>query len=269
MKPLLLIASLLTVACSRDHQASAAGDIALTTNRDLVNAIAQNDALKAAQAAIDSGHPWRATQMLAPELKNPAKRTPAALIVAARAAAGWDGWPEVDKLLAKESWIDAQFEGEGRELLARSALERGVDTLALSSSAAALRDAKSPDLRAVRTVLLARALERNNYFDSAAVMYASAATALRPVHDWLALRQAGVLRDSAARAKAYAVVTLPAAKARVPWTEAQARERYEDLLGAAARFAALGATVPALRLRMSVAPDDARRAAVRDELLNF
>src|ERR1043166_2351054 len=184
MKPLLFLVLLLAGACSRDHQASAAGDLSLGTNRDLENAIAQNDALKAAQAAIDSGHPWRATQMLAPELKNPAKRTPATLIVAARAAAGWDGWPEVDKLLAKESWVDAQFDGEGRELLARSALERGVDTLALSNSAAALRDAKAPDARAVRSVLLARALERNNYFDSAAVLYAAGAASLRSVHDW-------------------------------------------------------------------------------------
>ncbi|HEX4682284.1 MAG TPA: lytic transglycosylase domain-containing protein [Gemmatimonadaceae bacterium] len=269
MKPLLLLAVLLIAACSRDHSASAAGDVSPTTNRDLVNAIAQNDALKAAQAAIDSGHPWRATQMLAPELKAPERRTPATLMVAARAAAGWDGWPEVDKLLAGESWVDAEFEGEGRELLARSALERGVDTLALSNTAAALRDAKSADVRAVRSVLFARALERNNYFDSAAVYYASAATALRPVHDWLALRAAGVLRDSAARAKAYASLTLPAAKARVPWTEAQTLERYENPLGAAARYASLGATVTALRLRISVAPDDARRAAIRDELVNF
>jgi soluble lytic murein transglycosylase len=269
MKPLVFLAVAALLACSRDHQANASGDVSLAANRDLANAIVRDVALVAAQAAIDSGHPWRATQMLAPVLKRQDKRTPAALIVAARAAAAWDGWPEVDKLLGKESWLDSQFEGEGRELLARSALERGVDTAALSNTAAALRDARSADARAVRTVLYARALERNNYFDSAAVMYERAATSLRTVHDWLALRAAGVQRDSAVRAKLYAGVTRPAAKARVPWTEAQTRERYQDALGAASRYAALGATVTALRLRLSVAPDSGRRATIRDELLGF
>jgi hypothetical protein len=64
------------------------------------------------------------------------------LIVAARAAAGWDGWSEVDKLLAKEPWIDGQFGGEARELLTRSALARDADTLALRHASAAARDAR-------------------------------------------------------------------------------------------------------------------------------
>ena len=61
----------------------------------------------------------------------------------------------------------------------------------------------------------------------------------------------------------------PAARARIRWTEAQSRERGQDALGAAARYAALGATVTALRLRLSVAPDSATRNTIRDELLAF
>ena len=262
---LFLAAFVVLSSCSSEHEASASGDVSHSSAQN----VSSDSALRPAQALIDSGHPWRATQLLGPVLKSPARRTPATLLVAARAAAGWDGWVEVDKLLAHETWLDTENNGEGRELLARSALERGVDTLALTNAEAALRDATTPDTRAVRSVLLARALERGNYFDSAAVMYARAAAALRPLHDWLALRVAGVERDSADRAKSYASITLPAARARVPWTEAQTRERYEDALGAAARYAALGATVSALRLRMSVAPDTVRRAAVRDELLSF
>lgn len=269
MKSLLLLSLVFAVGCSREHRASAAGDVALTSNADLDKAISQDDLLKRAQAAIDSGHPWRATQVLAPALRSPGKRTPATLIVAARAAAGWDGWTEVDKLLANQSWVDGQYGGEGRELLARSALERGTDTSALSHASAALRDAKTADARSVRTVLLARALERNNYFDSAATMYLHGTTTFRSLHDWLVLRAAGVERDSADRAKLYASVRLPPAKGRVPWTEAEVRERYQDALGAAARYAALGATVMALRLRLSVAPDSATRATVRDDLLAF
>src|ERR1043166_1185530 len=85
--------------CSSRQEASAAGDVVSTAERDLAHAISQSDALKTAQAAIDAGHPWRATQIVAPVVRDPKKRTPAALIVAARAAAGWNGWAEVEKLL--------------------------------------------------------------------------------------------------------------------------------------------------------------------------
>ena len=274
MKRLVFCIAAALAACSSKPDASAAGDVdplaaATAPHTDLSRAIAQNSDVAAAQKAIDDGHPWRATQIIAPVLKDAARRTPAALIVAARAAAGWDGWPEVDKLLTKESWIDAQFDGEARELLTRSALERGADTAALTQARLALQDAKTAETRAVRNVYYARALERTNSFDSAAVAYARAAESLRPARDWLLLRSAGTQRDSTDRAKLYAGVRSPVAKARVQWTEAQSRERAHDALGAAARYTALGATVTALRLRLSVAPDSASRNTIRDELFAF
>jgi soluble lytic murein transglycosylase len=118
-------------------------------------------------------------------------------------------------------------------------------------------------------VLLARALERNNLFDSAIVTYRRAADGLPRVRDWLALRIAGTQRDSAARAKIYAGIALPIAKSRILWTEAETRERLGDALGAADRYASLGATVVALRLRLSVAPDTATRDVVKKDLLEF
>src|SRR3569623_1271289 len=227
----LAFAAALT-ACSSSRDASASGEVdqppgAPSESSDLTRAIAQYSDVAAAQKAIDDGHPWRATQIITPVLKTAAQRTPAALIVAARAAAGWDGWPEVDKLLAKESWIDAQFGGEGRELLARSALERGADTAALTQSRLALQASKSADTRAERAVYLARAFERNNYFDSAAVMYARGGESLRTVRDWLLLRAAGTQRDSADRAKSYAGIRSAIAKSRIPWNEAQRLERAQ------------------------------------------
>ncbi|HEY9229832.1 MAG TPA: hypothetical protein VIP11_24485, partial [Gemmatimonadaceae bacterium] len=109
---LLLAATVLVVACndsSREdssREADAAGDAVLSdTSRELDDAIAQSDVLKAGQAAVDSGHPWRATGLVAPVLRDAKQRTPAAVLVAARAAAGWGGWTEVDKLLAREPWI--------------------------------------------------------------------------------------------------------------------------------------------------------------------
>jgi soluble lytic murein transglycosylase len=239
---------------------------------DLARAVAASGDLGIAQAAIDSGHPWRATQSMAQLLRDPSKRSPAALVVAARAAAGWDGWAEVDKLLGKQAWVDTLFGGEARELLTRSALERGADTIALAHASAAVRDANAADARATRLVLLARALERTNAFDSAAAMYAAAGesgNALRPIRDWLALRAAGSERDSARRARYYARVGEPSARTRIAWTEAQARERFGDAAGAAQRYAALGAIVPSIRLRLSLPADPATRDAQRAELLTF
>ena len=249
------------------HESTASGDVGPRASSP--SAIAQSDAVKGAQSLIDAGHPWRATQLLAAALRDPKERTPEALLVAGRAAAAWAGWTEVDKLLVAEPWIDSQFEGEARELLARAALERSADTSALAQASAAVREAREPNVRAVRLVLLARALERNNYFDSAAATYSRAATALRPVRDWLQLRVAGTEGDSAKRAAMFATITLPVTRPRIAWTEAQVRERFGDALGAATRYAALGAIVPALRLRLSVAPDNETRDAIKAELLAF
>src|SRR5262245_44020321 len=179
-----LLAALVT-ACGSSDQNSEGGDVAGSAGQtrsknqspELSAAIARDPALRAAQAAVDSDHPWLATQRLAPVLEG--QRTPAAVLIAARAAAGWGGWTEVDRLLSGEPWLDAQFGGEGRELLARAALERGADSTALRQTTAALRSAKDPETRGVRSVLHARALERNNQFDSAAGMYAKGAAVVR------------------------------------------------------------------------------------------
>jgi len=267
MKWLALSVAVFLVACSADHQAAASGEIESSGQRELARAISQSDVLSAADKSIDKGHPWRATTLVMPVIRQPAKRSPAALIVAARAASGWEGWAEVEKLLAKESWIDSRYDGEARELLARAALERGDDAAALEQASAALKDATTNQTQAIRKVYLARALERANSYDSAAVLYLSAAEALPSIRDWLLLRAAGVQLDSARRAKSFAAIKLEPARARIPWTDAQTRERAKDFRGAAVRYAELGATVTSLRLRLLSATSDAARATVRSELI--
>src|SRR5258708_14654488 len=85
--------------------------------------------------------------------------------------------------------------------------------------------------------------------------------------DWLELRAGGADRDASARTRAYAGVRSTVSRARVPWTEAQARERFGDIAGAAERFAALGARVTTLRLRLALASDSAGRLRVKDSLI--
>jgi soluble lytic murein transglycosylase len=270
----LLFCLLFLIAGCGSPDASAGADTvdrgtARESNADgeLAVATAQDQVLRDAQQALDAGHPWRATQLLAPVLRDGAKRSPAALLLAARAAADWGGWSEVDKLIGHETWVDAQFGGEGRELLTRSALERGADSTAVAFATTAVSSAATPKTKAMRQVLLARALERVNQFGPAADAYAAAASTFPSIRDWLELRVAGNETDSAKRAALFAGIQLRAAKQRIAWTDAQARERFGDRLGAAARYASIGATVPALRLRLAASTDDATRGAVKNELL--
>jgi soluble lytic murein transglycosylase len=232
----------------------------------------RDSVLVSAAAAFENGQPWRAAQILAPVLRDSTQRTPERVLLAARAAAAWGGWSQVDRLLTRELWLDTQFDGLGRELLARAATARREDTVALRHARFALDATTNPRTRGIRGVLVARAFDRMDSLDRAATSYAEAASLLPDVADWLRLRAAGVTGDSAARAVHYATLQTQAAKARVPWVDAQARERSGDLAGATLAYDALGARVASLRLRLAEATgagDTAARSAVRRELFDL
>jgi soluble lytic murein transglycosylase len=220
-----------------------------------------------ADSLVDAGRPWRATVLLAPSVKVPTSASPAVRLVAARAAAAWQGWAEVDRLLHGAPWLDSALDGEGRELLARSALERGQP--AEEDARVALAAARTPTEQAVRRVLLARALDRADQRDSAAELYATAAGELPAAADWLRLRAAGVSADSEDRAKLFAKVASAPARARIPWTDAQSRERARDFAGAARVYRSVKAEPSALRAEALAARDDAARAAVAGRVAAF
>lgn len=222
--------------------------------------------VQAAAAALEAGRPWRASTIMAPVLADSRRRTPEAILVAARAAAELSAWSDVDRLLRNEGWVDTAFAARGRALLARAAFERRDDAAAVRNAHAAIAAAPDASERGTRLVLLARALERLDQRDSARVAYQEAAAALPAAADWLRLRAATLSPDTAARAAAYASLTTPAARARAPWIEAQARERTGDLVGAAARYDALGARMTAIRIRLAATPDPEARQAIRRDL---
>ncbi len=230
--------------------------------------IAQGDPLaKRADSLLRTGHAWRATALLAPRLATPATATPELRITGARAAAGWEGWSEVDRLLRDAPWLDSQFGGEGRELLVRSALERGVD--ALPDAQRAIASASDDASRVTRRVLLARALDRGNQRDSAAAGYLAAAARLPGIADWLRLRAAGVSGDSSARATLFARVGSSTARARIAATDAQARERSGDLAGAARSFRRAKDEGSAFRVEAMSARDDPAKAALAQRIVAF
>src|ERR1044071_2328490 len=156
MKRGLVLCVALVPACRDSGSQTSGGDVVLTTKpaAALAQEIAANPTLRAADSAITGGHAWRATVGLAPLLRDATHRTPAAVLLAARAAAAWDGWAEVTRLLRGQTWGDPAYGGEGRELSARAALELNADS-AVQLASAAVNDAPSEAGRARRRVFLA------------------------------------------------------------------------------------------------------------------
>jgi len=227
--------------------------------------------LETAREALERGRPWQASLLVAPVVGDSTQRTPPAVFLAATAASRWGGWPEVGRLLQGETWLDSLFDGRGRILLARSALERGDDSLALAHALAAPRGRYAEE-EGERLFLLATAYDRVDQLDSAAATYRRAAAVLPAVADWILLKAAAVTADSAARVSIYERINLSLAKARTGWTDAAAEERAGNLEGAAGRYRELGAWLTAARLQLRMSGDrataaSAPRAEVRRELL--
>ncbi|MEZ4456191.1 MAG: transglycosylase SLT domain-containing protein [Gemmatimonadales bacterium] len=225
---------------------------------------AADSAVALASRAIDEGRPWQATRLLA-RYSAAAPDNPALALTAARAAAEWEGWTTVIRLLQGERWLDSATGGDGRALLARAYRERGQAAEALRHGRRAVAVAAAPATRGARLVVVARALDRLGQLDSAAAAYGAAAVDLPEIGEWLRLRAAGVTIDSAARAALYRDLTSPTARSRIGWTEALALDRAGDWRRSADRYAALGARMAAIRLRLANG-DSAVRRTTRDDL---
>ena len=228
---------------------------------------AADSAIDAARDAIARGLSWRASLLLGPVLADPARRTPEALMLAARAASGWEGWAEVERLIGDEPWLDSAFDGEGRALLARAALARRADSAAAAHAALAVRAAPDSMVRGERLVILARALDRLDSLSRAANAYAEAATLLPDLTQWLIFRAAIVTPDAAAREQLFGAIASPVARAKLAAARAEALGRTADSAGAAEAYAALGDWPAAYRYRLGAARGDSLRAAFRSELV--
>ncbi|MDB4882925.1 MAG: Lytic transglycosylase catalytic [Gemmatimonadetes bacterium] len=266
----VLVVSLWTsAACAQtpDRRAASGAATAIDISRSLLAELGADPLATRADSLVRAGRPWRATLLLAPALRSPTSATAAVRVAGARAAAAWSGWTEVERILTDAPWLDNQLDGEGRELLARSLLERGQP--AVDDARRAVAAARTDAQRVVRRVLLARAFDRANTPDSAAVWYASAAARLPDVTDWLRLRVAGVVAESSGRAALFARVTEPAARQRIAWTDAQARERAGDFAGAARVYHSLSAEPAAFRSEALAARDDASKSALVGRIIAY
>jgi soluble lytic murein transglycosylase len=239
----------------------------LADSERMVARTATDSVLAAAQQALDRGLPWRASQMLQPMMRDSARGTPDAVLLAANAASRWGGWSQVQRLLAGVIWDGTPAAGSANLLAARAAVELGADSAAVAQARLAGPELSDPLRRAEALVVLGRALDRLGERDSAAVAYDSAAQLAPQVADWLRLRAASVTADSVQRARRYAPIRLPGVLDRLAVTEAAAREKAGDLLGAAAFYRRVGNPVAGLRLQLAAQSDAETRDSVRRALL--
>lgn len=232
---------------------------------------AQSVALDEVEAALRSGANWHATELLQPALVAGSTK-PEIIIAAARAAAGWEGWPTVARLLGTRDWLGTRFDAIGYRLLTDAALAEDRPSDALTFARLALPKTlilRVNDEAGRRWINLARAHERLGAWDSAGVAYTQAAALLPEVSDWLALRAAGVTSDSVTRARLYTTVTSPVARARIGPTEALAWTRAGDKVRAAREYAAAGSKAVALRLRWEANTDPSTRRQIGAALLGL
>jgi soluble lytic murein transglycosylase len=220
-----------------------------------------------ARAALAQGRYWRATEILSPVMENDSLRTPEAAFVAARAASGWGGWREVERILNRETWLDSLYSGEGRALLARAQIGLENDSAAVENARIALSLALSEDERARRLVLMGRAQTMISDAPGASASYLEAARIIPQAADWLRLRAAAWIADSTVRRELLAILTLPHAVELLARTDALASENTGDTLGAIERYTRIGNMEAVFRLRLALLMVAADSAALRQDIM--
>lgn len=85
------------------------------------------------QTFLRNGQDWRAARAMREYLRREKNRRPEAILLAARAEAGWGGWDRVRDYLQGESWLGTVHGGEGWYWLGRALEEDGARAEALAA----------------------------------------------------------------------------------------------------------------------------------------
>lgn len=193
-----------------------------------------------ALTAMREGRYLRASLILRDYLAARPDASAPAVLLAARAEAGWGDWEEVRRLLEGRTWLDRVGAGQGWHLLGRSQLELGewhrgsaslARFLAMTDEAGAGREQAQ--------VLLRRAAALVEQRDHAGAVKAyDAAAALVPViEDWIGVQAASALAavgDTAGVRERLADIDDMLVRDWAWRTEVRARRNAGDRLGAEA-----------------------------------
>jgi soluble lytic murein transglycosylase len=202
-----------------------------------------------ALAALNQGRYLRASLILGEYLAASTDSTPSAVMLAARAAAGWGDWERVRQLLAGQSWLDRIGSGYGWSLLGRSQVELGQYREGSASLARFLTVADTGGSREQGLALVkqAEALAAQKDYAGAVAAYDRAAESLPHIADWIAVFAANAAGDAgdttAVRARLAQVDSVLAQE--WSWrTLARARRNASDVAGAVAEAERAAARVP-------------------------
>jgi soluble lytic murein transglycosylase len=195
-------------------------------------------AARTAQGRLDDGRPWAAWSALRDFAEQDADPLPPAVaLLAARSAAGWQGWSHVRRLLEGQPWLASEDGGAGLRLLGE-AEEANRDWAAAANAYRRYAAVAAGADRGVAHARLGAALRRADENAAAADAFAHAARELPEVADWMAALRADAL--AAARAPtlpAMAPAGSSAARAAAARAEARWRSARADASGAAERLA--------------------------------
>ncbi|HET7464445.1 MAG TPA: lytic transglycosylase domain-containing protein [Longimicrobium sp.] len=194
-------------------------------------------AARTAHARLDDGRPWAAWNALRDFVDDDADELPPAVaLLAARSAAGWDGWSHVRRLLEGRDWLAKEDDGAGLMLLGQAEAAGGDWASAAKAYRRYAAVAQGAD-RGVAHARLGAVLRRADRDAEAAAAFARAAEDLPEVADWMAALRADAL--AAAGSGDVASVTpggSSAARAQAARAEARWRAGRGDASGAAARL---------------------------------
>jgi soluble lytic murein transglycosylase len=180
-------------------------------------------AVREAEGKLDAGRPWAAWKLLRGYVKDPADAPDAVVLTAARAAAGWDGWSQVRRLLEGRDWLAERSRGEGLYLLARANEARREWGAAADGYRRYLENGRA-EHRAEAAARLARALSRGDDAPGTADAYARAAKAGGEGADWMYALEAET-RARAGDTDAARAAGAPSASAPVRLRMARAEAR--------------------------------------------
>ncbi|HEX2078441.1 MAG TPA: hypothetical protein VHG08_12055, partial [Longimicrobium sp.] len=180
-------------------------------------------AVRNAERHLQAGRPWAAWKELRGHVKDPGKAPDAVVLVAARAAAGWEGWSHVRRLLEDQEWLAERSRGEGAYLLARAHETRREWSAAASLYRRYLANSRA-EHRVEAAARLGRALARGGDVRGAAEAYARAAREGGEGADWMyALEAEARAKAGDADAVRAAAVSSASAPVRLRLARAEAR----------------------------------------------
>jgi soluble lytic murein transglycosylase len=222
-------------------------------------------ATREAQTHLDAGRPWAAWKSLRGYVKDPAEAPEQVVVLAARAAAGWDGWSQVRRLLQGREWLAKRVGGEGLYLLARADEAKREWASAAAGYRRYLANERA-EHRAEAAARLGRALARANDSPGAAEAYALAAREGGEGADWMhALEAEARVRAKDADAARAAAAASASAPVRLRLARAETR-LWLDRGDTARALARLAAEQPILSAA-AAAPEAAEVALEHARLL--